>query len=79
MCRDIFESIWKILYFTDPCLEDPDNSLKKLGGYLENLGNSFRYNCIQDQNYSVDEYLHSYFNLIYWDQNEILRGLVTRC
>ena len=23
--------------------------------------------------------VHSYFNLIYWDQNEILRRLVTRC
>lgn len=57
MCRDKFECIWKMFYFTDPSSEDPDDSLKKLQGFLENLGNSFWYNYTRYLNFSVDEYL----------------------
>ena len=57
MCRDKFECIWKMLYFTDSSSEDQDDTLKKLRGFLENLGNYFWYNYTRDQSYSVDEYL----------------------
>ena len=44
--RDKFERIRKMLHFTDPISEDPEDSLIKLRGFLEKLGNSFRNNYI---------------------------------
>ena len=57
MHRDKFERIRKMLHFTDPFSEDPADSLSKLRGFLEKLGNSFRNNYTPNQNISVDEYL----------------------
>ena len=44
--RDKLERIRKMLHFTDPISEDPEDSLIKLRGFLEKLGNSFRNNYI---------------------------------
>ena len=57
MRRGKFERIRKMLHFTDPVSEDPADSLAKLSGFLEKLGNSFRNNYTPNQKISVDEHL----------------------
>ena len=41
MRRDKFQHIRKLLHFTDQLSEDPADSLAKLRGFLEKIGNFF--------------------------------------
>ena len=41
MRRDRFEQIRKIIHFTDPLQEDPEDSLRKLSPFLDSLSEAF--------------------------------------
>ena len=57
MRHDKFELIKKMLRFNDLLFEDSEDSLAKLRGFIEKLGNSFRKIYTPNQNISVDGYL----------------------
>ena len=57
MRHDKFERIKKMLRFNNLLFEDSEDSLAKLRGFIEKLGNSFRKIYTPYQNISVDEYL----------------------
>ena len=57
MRRDRFEQIRKMLHFTDPLLEDSQESLAKLNTFLNSLRETFRANYTPEQHLAVDEYL----------------------
>lgn len=57
MRRDRFEQIRKMLHFTDPLEEDPEDNLSKLNTFLDALRNKFQTNYVPAQHVAVDEYL----------------------
>ena len=57
MRRDRFEQIRKMLHFTNPLSEDPQDSLSKLNTFLDSLRETFRANYKPEKHLAVDEYL----------------------
>ncbi|XP_047132416.1 piggyBac transposable element-derived protein 4-like [Hydra vulgaris] len=57
MRPDRFESIRKMMHFTDPGNENHDDSLCKLRSLIDSLSKIFSENYTPEQNVSVDEYL----------------------
>ena len=57
MRRDRFEQIRKMIHFTDPLQENPEDALRKLSSFLDSLSESFARVYTPKQNVAVDEYL----------------------
>ena len=57
MRRDRFEQIRKMIHFTDPLQEDPEDCLRKRSSFLDVLSESFASVYKPEQNIAADEYL----------------------
>ena len=57
MRRDRFKQLRKMIYFTDPLNEDPDDELRKLPFFLEVLHSKFEENYTPEKHLAIDEYL----------------------
>ena len=60
MRRDRFEQIRLMIHFTDPLEENPEDSLRKLWSFLEELPSKFVTNYMPTQHVAVDEYLSAW-------------------
>ena len=57
MRRDRSTQIRKMIHFTDPAEEDPEDDMRKLSSFLDSLQDSFKHVYTPEQNVAVDEYL----------------------
>ena len=57
MRRDHYTQIHKMIHFTYPAEEDPEDDMRKLSSFLDSLQDSFKHVYTTEQNVAVDEYL----------------------